>query len=153
MRPRRLVLVVLTCCLLQVPLGHRATPLLAQQRVAREIERLEDFWVAAELRKDTAAVAPLLADNYLNVGNDGKRMDKAGYLHAMTADPTQLLSNVGSDYQVQVVGNTAIIHGLSTQTLKDPKGPKRFRYRWVDIWVRQADGKWRSVGGQNCPVP
>ena len=149
----KVVLPALLALFLSHVLPSRFTsPLAAQEAVAREIERLENVWVAAELKKDTAAVAPLLADDYLNVGNDGKRMNKAEYLQAMSRDKSEYLSNVGSDYRVQVYGNTAIIHGLSTQTIKTARAPRHYRYRWTDIWIRQADGRWLSVGGQNCPV-
>jgi ketosteroid isomerase-like protein len=124
------------------------TPLAAQDTVAKEMIRLENAWAAAEMKNDTAAVGALLAQDFIETSPDGALLTKAQVIQGVTT--TKSLSEVLGDYQVQVYGAAAVVHGVSTSTIKTAGGTEQHRYRFTDTWVKQTDGRWLCVAGQSA---
>jgi uncharacterized protein (TIGR02246 family) len=124
-------------------------PRPVQDAVVREISRLEDAWAAAEVKRDGEAVGQLLGEDFLYTSPDGALHTKAQLIHHVSTSQTQRISAVGSDYRVKVYGNTAVIHGVVTMTVKTAAGTEQNRFRWTDTWVKQADGRWLCVAAQS----
>jgi uncharacterized protein (TIGR02246 family) len=124
----------------------------AENAVVKEICRLEDAWAAAEVKKDGAAVGQLLAEEFLFTGPDGAVLSKAQLIQVVSTSKAERVSEVGSDYQVKVYGNTAVIHGIVTIVDKDERGTQQVRLRYTDTWVKQADGRWLCVAAQSVVI-
>ena len=112
--------------------------------------QLERDWAAASLKKDTAALERMLANefqaNYATfVGN------KKQLLSALKSDTSKTESMVVSDMKALVFGDTAIVLGLSTEKSsiagKDTSG----QYRFTDVFVKR-EGRWQCVTGYSTKV-
>ena len=128
------------------------TAVRAQDAVARELMRLEDTWGATEMKRDGATVGKLLMDDFTFTAPDGSIFNKAQLIADISGSKTKYVSGANSDYKVRVHGNTAVITGLWTATVKTAKGTEVRRYRWTDTWLKQPDGKWLCLAGQSALV-
>ena len=125
-------------------------PARAQDSVAAQLRRLEDAWAAADLTKDTVAVARMLASTYVSAGGDGRLLDRAQQLEHIRTDTTHYLSAANAGYRVWVYGTTAVISGVFTVTSRAAHGILEQRFRWIDTWVRQSDGRWLCVASMGA---
>lgn len=132
--------------------AEESRPITAQDAVVKEICRLEAAWAAAEGKKDGAAVGQLLAEGFLFTGPDGALLSKSQLMQVVGASKAERISEVGSEYQVKVYGNTAVIHGIITIVDKVEGGTQKVRLRWTDTWVKQTDGRWLCVAAQSAPL-
>ena len=107
-----------------------------------EIEATSRALIAAQLRYDAPAVARLLTNDFVYVGNNGSLADKTEFLP--TGDdrkrrPLELLE--WKLVRIRFYGDTAValylIHEKSTQNGK----PQEFRGRSLATWVKQ-NGRW-----------
>jgi uncharacterized protein (TIGR02246 family) len=144
-------LAVLVCANLAC-VAADSRPVAAQDAVVREICRLEDAWAAAEVKKDGAAVGQVLAEEILFTGPDGALLTKPQFIQVVNTSKAERVSEVNGDYQVEVYGNTAVIHGIVTTVDKIEGGTKQERLRWTDTWVKQTDGRWLCVAAQSAII-
>src|ERR1039458_1245021 len=108
------------------------------------IAGLEQQWIDAAKASNPDALAPLLADKFVNTGSDGKVIGKTetlAHIKASKRETTQI-----SDVQVRVVGSTGIAtgQGVGRRTDENAK-PVDPRERWTDTWVKMSRGKWQCV--------
>ncbi len=127
------------------------TPLVAQDAtVAKELSRLEDVWAAAIPKKDGAAIGRLLSQQFLSMSDDGRVMDRDALIQEANADTETYVSASNSGYKVQVFGDTAIIVGTFTATVKTAAGTETRRWAWTDTWMKQTNGQWLCVASQSA---
>src|SRR5690349_5917976 len=77
--------------------------------VEAEIAALEQSWAAAQKANDPSAIAPLLADNYIEVLPDGSLMNKSQVLDDAKKSKYQTIEL--SDLKIISFGDTAIVVG------------------------------------------
>ena len=124
----------------------------AQDAVPKELMRLEDTWGAVQMKRDGATIGRMLMDDFEFTAPDGSRFSKAQLVADIAGSKTEYVSGANTEYKVRVHGNTAVITGLWTATVKTVKGTEVRKYRWTDIWMKQADGKWLCLAGQSALV-
>ena len=129
-----------------------SVPARAQDAVAKQIMALEDSWGATQMKRDGATVGKMLLDDFTFTAPDGSVFNKAQLIADISGSKTEYVSGANSDYKVRVHGNTAVITGLWTATVKTAKGTEVRRYRWTDTWMKQTDGKWLCLAGQSAAV-
>lgn len=127
-------------------------PTLAQEpnNVGQTILHLEQQWAEAQRDGKPEIVAPMLADDFITIGTDGKLTGKRELLaHLDRGDWEQ---NEISDVKVIVHGETAIATGLWTG--KGMMGTRRIdlHERWTDTWVRTAAGHWQCLASQQTEI-
>jgi ketosteroid isomerase-like protein len=117
----------------------------------KAVMALEDQWLKSQKTNNSDLVAPLLADNFVSTGDDGKVTDKAQSL--ANAKASKYVSAENENVKVTVFGDTAIATGLWVGNGTDEKG-KSFdvRDRWTDTWVKMPNGKWQCVATQSTQV-
>lgn len=125
---------------------------LAQEpnSVGQTILHLEQRWAGAQRDGKPEIVAPMLADDFITVGTDGKLTGKKELLaHLDRGDWEQ---NEISDVKVIVHGETAIATGLWTG--KGMMGTRRIdlHERWTDTWVRTSTGQWQCLASQQTEI-
>jgi ketosteroid isomerase-like protein len=120
--------------------------------IVKEICRLEDAWAAAEVKRDGAAVGELLAEGFLFTDPEGALHTKAQLVQTISTSTDERISEIGSDYQVKVYGDSAVIHGVVTLVDKVGSGTRQVRLRFTDTWAKQADGQWRCVAAQSAVI-
>jgi ketosteroid isomerase-like protein len=128
--------------------GVRASqqaPVRSDQEILIQLER---DWHAAFLRKDVAAIAALLADDFIVTYGDGARGDKTKELALVAEFNQQVDSSVQEDFIVKIQRETAVV--WFTQRMVGPvQGkPTEVAYRYIDVWVLR-DGRWQCIASQS----
>lgn len=130
-----------------------ATAAAAPKAAEPAVRELENKWLNALQRHDTATVQTLVAENYIGVTATGKFVNKSGLLAEIKKDKNNYESGTNTRMEVRVHGDTAVIVGTTKQTGKDVAGkPFVYSYRWTDTWV-QRNGQWLCVASQSIQVP
>jgi uncharacterized protein (TIGR02246 family) len=117
----------------------------------KAIAALEQKWIDAAKASDPDALAPMLADKFINTNSDGKVGGKKETLAAIKASKWEItqISNV----KVTIFGNTAIASGDWRGKGTDDTGAKvNTHERWTDTWLKTSDGKWLCVASQGTTV-
>ena len=112
--------------------------------------QIERDWVEAGIKKDTAALDKMLANefqaNYASVVGNKKQL-----LAAVKSDTTKIQSSINSEMRALVFGYTAIVNGLTTEKSsmggKDTSG----QYWFTDVFVKR-EGRWQCVTGYSTKV-
>lgn len=138
---------ICSAVLLLAPFSAWAQPREVQsdQEILVQLER---DWHEAFLKRDVAAIANLLADDFIVTYGDGARGDKTKEL-ALTAEFNQQVdSSVQEDFIVKVHRDTAVV--WFTQRMVGPvQGkPTEIAYRYMDVWVMR-DGRWQCIASQS----
>jgi ketosteroid isomerase-like protein len=117
----------------------------------KTVAALEHQWLESQKANNPDLVAPLLADNFISTGSDGKVASKAEML--ATAKATKYESADYEDLKVTAFGNTAIATGGFKGKGTDDSGkPLEVHERWTDTWVKMPNGKWQCVASQASAV-
>jgi ketosteroid isomerase-like protein len=116
--------------------------------VESEIVALEQSWAAAQKANDPSAIAPLLADNYIEVLPDGSLMNKSQVLDDARKSKYQAIEL--SDLKIISFGDTAIVVGTFDAKHFDKDGkPLQDHERYVDTWRKMPSGKWQCIAEGN----
>jgi ketosteroid isomerase-like protein len=129
------------------PIAQVLSSLGADEQALLQIER---DWAEALVMKDVAALDKILATefqaNYVGVVGNKKQ-----FLAAVKSDTTKFESMTNSEMKALVLGDTAIVHGLSTAKGsmggKDTSGQERY----TEVFVKR-DGHWQCVTGYSTKV-
>jgi ketosteroid isomerase-like protein len=114
-----------------------------QPKTGATLVELEQNWAAALNRKDVAAVACILADEFEDADVDGSlRARKETLEHIPNKKPG---SNQLSELRGYVEGNMGFTRGLAT--LVDGSGKVVARVRFTDVFTYR-DGRWQALAGQ-----
>jgi hypothetical protein len=111
-------------------------------------ERYED----AQIAGDEAALQDLIADDYVLVGSDGARSNKAELIAFWTADGFDPAPVTVTEPVEHVWTDGAALGGTVTLSWTQDDAPVSVTIRYVDIWALR-DGAWRVVYGQSTRVP
>lgn len=116
----------------------------------KALYQLERDWAAANVKKDVAAIERMLAPEF-QANYVGLVGSKQQFLATLRNSVSKFESAENSDMKAFVLGDRAIVDGLSTEKSslvgKDTSG----QYRWTDVWVKR-DGKWLCVTGYATKV-
>jgi len=120
--------------------------------VRAEILAIEDQWATAVERQDAAAFDRLAAEDFRFVDEDGRVLNRAQYIAARSHNPENVESAVQDEIEVRQYGDAAIAAGRSIIHGTRDGVPFVHRFRWTDMYVRQA-GRWQAVSGQLTSLP
>jgi ketosteroid isomerase-like protein len=118
---------------------------------AVELERTDEQWSAAAARKDVAATVAFYAEGAVMLPPNAPIIaDQNAIRQAWTAllgPNTTSISWKASKTEVANSGELGYIYGTYEDSVQDPKGgpPIRDKGKTVEIWKKQADGKWKCV--------
>jgi hypothetical protein len=115
------------------------------------VAALEEQWLKSQQTNNPDMTAPLLADNFVNTGSDGKVTNKAGSL--ANAKATKYDSVAYDDVKVTAFGNMAIATGDFKAKGTDASGkPLDAHERFTDTWAKMRNGKWQCVASHQSPI-
>jgi ketosteroid isomerase-like protein len=114
-----------------------------QPKTEAALIELEQNWAAALSRKDAAAVACLLADEFEDADVDGSLHTRSQTLEHIPNRKTG--TNQLSEMRAHVDGNSGFTRGLAT--LVDASGRVVARVRFTDVFTYR-DGRWQALAGQ-----
>jgi ketosteroid isomerase-like protein len=116
--------------------------------VESEIAALEQSWAAAQKANDPSAIAPLLAENFIEVLPDGSLMNKSQVLDDARKSTYQTIEL--SDLKVISFGDTAIVVGtFDAKHFDKNRKPLQDHERYVDTWRKMPGGKWQCIAEGN----
>jgi ketosteroid isomerase-like protein len=144
--------ILMFCLICLISLGSAARS-QAQQASGTEkaVTALEQQWLQSQKTNNPDLVAPLLADKFVNTGNDGKVMNKAETL--ANAKATKYESAEYEDVKVTVFGDAAIATGGFKAKGTDASGkPMDIHERWTDTWLKMPSGKWQCVATHGSAI-
>jgi ketosteroid isomerase-like protein len=114
-----------------------------QPKTETALMQLEENWAAALSRKDVAAVACMLADEFEDADVDGSLHSRRQTLeHIPGRKPG---TNHLSEMRAHVDGSSGFTRGLAT--LVDASGKVVARVRFTDVFTYR-DGRWQALAGQ-----
>jgi len=113
-----------------------------------QLVSLERMWNQAQVNRDSAAIAAMIGDRFVNTEFDGEVSNRGKFL-ADFADPKfkPSLMNI-QNVEVEIYGTTAVVIG--DYHAKGVYGTKPYEHsgRFTDTWVYQ-DGRWLCVASHS----
>lgn len=118
-----------------------------------EILQIERDIMAAIKGKDTAALEPMLADEFVYRTHFGVEADKAAFLESITSFPVEIISLRGEELKVNVYGETAVLTGVQVAEARAPEGEaEESAVAFTDVFVRR-EGRWLMVLAYGVELP
>jgi len=110
---------------------------------ADELRALEQRWVDAEIRRDAAAVAELLDEQFFIVFDTRKPIDKEQFVKAVPSFTST--SQVLSEQVVRIAGDTGVVTGHITLEGTNHEGNHYTQNgRYTATYIRRQ-GRWRAL--------
>ncbi|MGH9931149.1 MAG: nuclear transport factor 2 family protein [Pyrinomonadaceae bacterium] len=117
------------------------------------ILQIEQDIMAAIKSKDAAALAPMLADEFIYRTHFGAETDKAGFLQSISSMPLEILSIHGEELKVNVYGEMAVLTGVQLAEARPNEGEtEESAVAFTDIFMRR-DGRWLMVLAYGVELP
>ena len=133
--------------------GCAATPAARDDTAATiaTLTRQAAAWDAAIVRKDLAAIAANMSDDFRQIGPRGEVEDRASFLRDLMAPELEIDPYSVEDFEVRLYGDTALLSGRTRMSGR--YGGARFstHYRYIDVYVRTG-GTWRVCSVQTTRV-
>ena len=118
-----------------------------------EILQIERDIMSAIKDKDTAALEPMLADEFIYRTHFGAEADKAAFLESIASFPVEVISLRGEELKVNVYGDAAVLTGVQIAEARPPEGEtEESAVAFTDVFVRR-DGRWLMVLAYGVELP
>ncbi len=114
------------------------------------VRQIEDRRIKAMIDDDFATLEAILADDLTYGHSSGLADTKTAYLEALRSGKTKYLTFDRAPSVVRVYGNTAIITGTATLSLRGQAAPFSLRYTLAYV---MREGQWRMVAWQSTRLP
>jgi ketosteroid isomerase-like protein len=130
------------------------TPALAADRRSdvATLTRLSDAWDKAIVRKDEAAIAGNMADDFRIIDGNGSVGTKRTFVADIVDPKLTIDPYTVEEFEVRVYGDTALLSGRTHMTGKQDGQPFTSNYRYIDVYARQG-GTWKIVSVQITRLP
>jgi hypothetical protein len=120
-------------------------PLPIEAPPCSDVLAQETRWLTAIVAGDRATIETILSPTFRHVNADGQIFDREQEITAMERLPFTFRA---SDQFVDVVGDSAVIHGINT-VMQDGKVLERERF--TDVFVLQ-NGVWMALSAQETKL-
>lgn len=117
-----------------------------------ELTRISDAWDKAIVRKDEAAVAANMAEDFRQIDGYGNLETKKSFVAGIVDSKLTIDPYTVEDFEVRLYGDTALLSGRTHMTGKYDGKPFESNYRYIDIYVRR-NGAWKIVSVQITKIP
>ena len=118
---------------------------------SEELARQADAWDKAIIRKDRAAIAENMAEDFRQISARGDVASKAAFLEAIMSPKLVINPYDVEDMDIRFYGDVALVSGRTRMTGSYEGKPFGSHYRYVDVYVRK-EGTWRVASVQITPV-
>jgi hypothetical protein len=117
---------------------------------ADHLRQLEERLLDPAVRRDSALVSALLADDFVEFGSSGRIFDKATTLVDLKNEPTRPASLL-SDFSIRELAPNVILATYKA-TRRSLSGEPIGQSRRSSIWIH-LNGKWQITFHQGTPIP
>lgn len=124
------------------------------QRISTDEGRvlaLETAWNHAEQTKDVAALAQLLAPEFLSTDYDGSIATKQEFLASVKREGLEPEQIINEEQHVHVFGSCAVVTGIYREKGLNKGKPYNRRGRFTDTWLKVND-TWQCVASQSTLI-
>ena len=108
------------------------------------ITGLEKQWASAIVKKDTAALEALLADDFAGTSPTAHTYAKTDAIDDLKASTYAVSAMDLDEISVNVYGSTAVAFTSQEEKSKYEGRDTSGHYHFTDVWVK-TNGKWRAV--------
>ena len=119
--------------------------------VEDSVRAVEANRAQALLRADTAALARMVADEFVEISRLGQLRTKADNLRDIASGQLTLTSVKYDSLTVRIYGDVAVLRGIADNTGTFRGFPFSGKVRYMRIFVRR-DGRWQAVAMQQTPL-
>lgn len=126
----------------------------ADPALVAALTRQADQWDKDIVRKDAAAIAANMAEDFRQIASDGSVADKAAFLRDLTSAELTIDPYTVEDFDVRIygdAGDVALLCGRTRMTGRYKGEPFTTHYRYIDTYVRR-DGRWQVVSVQTTRI-
>ena len=123
----------------------------AETQVEQELLQLEREWIDAAVRRDTAKVDQILADEWEMIIPNGEVWTKETYLMLVKTGTLALESGENTDVKVRIYGDTAVVTGRGIYKGKSKGVDFSSDQRWIDVFVKK-NGRWQYVASHSTNI-
>jgi ketosteroid isomerase-like protein len=120
---------------------------MAIENDEQQILELHEAGDKALMSADIAALARILADDYVQYNEDGKAFTKQDVLSNFRTGAIRYPSIVSTGRKIRVFGDTAVVHGSESDEVEADGEKFNVRYVYLDV-LRKRAGEWRLVASQ-----
>ena len=120
--------------------------------VIAELTRQSDAWDKAIVRKDTAAIAGNMSEDFRQIASNGDVANKETFVRNITAANLTIDPYTVEDFDVRVYGDVALLSGRTRMTGREGGAPFTTHYRYIDVYVR-TNGIWKICSVQTTRLP
>lgn len=120
--------------------------------VAKVLTELENEWVAALVKADTAKLDAILVDTYVDTEEGGHRSDKQETLAVLRSGELKLKSIKLANMKVYAYSNAAIVTGMAAQDGTFKGHPIEASIVFTDTFVLQ-NGAWKAAASHRTTAP
>jgi len=135
------LVLVQACASVQAPTSADKAAIVA------ELTARSDRWDKAIVRKDRAAIADNMAEDFRQIDGDGDLENKASFVEGVVSPKLQIDPYTVEDFEVRLYGDVALLSGRTRMTGQYDGKPFTTNYRYIDVYVRK-DGRWRIASVQ-----
>lgn len=129
----------------------RVRPVGTADNVEQILAKLEQDWVDASLKKDTAFVDRLLADDYVGIAPDGTTWTKSKQIESLRSGDLKFESVTIDGIKVRVLGDTAVVTLGQTEKSQFQGKDTSGRTMWTDIFMKK-NGRWQIIANHGSRV-
>ena len=145
-----LLIVLSAACIASGQTGNasQSTSNAADEAALKQIER---DWANAFVKKDTAALGRILADDWMGQYSWGNK-NRTEALAALASGAAKIDSMTLGEMKVRVFGNIAFIMGSDDEKSSYAGKNVSGHYSWTDIYAKR-NGHWIAIASQLTDVP
>jgi ketosteroid isomerase-like protein len=144
-------LVLLAMAVLAPAQTQKNGPVQGPDATTQALIDLENKWVGALVKSDTAALDSIFADTYVDTDEHSHRSDKQAVLAVLKSGELKLASIKLSDMHVHLYGDAAVVIGSSSQAGTFQGQPLAATIVFTDTFIRQ-NGKWKAVASHRSAL-
>lgn len=111
-----------------------------------------DRWDKAIIRKDRAAIAGNMADDFRQIDGAGNIENKTTFVEGLVDPDLTIDPYTIDDFDVRLYGEVALLSGRTHMTGNYQGRPFASHYRYIDVYVLR-DGAWKIVSVQISRIP
>jgi ketosteroid isomerase-like protein len=117
-----------------------------------ELTRQSEAWDKAIVRKDKAAIAANMSEDFRQIGSSGDVSNKTEFVEGLTGDDITIDPYTVEDFNVRVYGDVALLNGRTHMTGRQEGKPFKTQYIYIDIY-RRINGRWKVCSVQTTRLP
>jgi ketosteroid isomerase-like protein len=137
-------LLLLAMAVLASGQAEKNTAVRGTNATTEALINLENHWVDALVKADTATLNSIFVDTYVDTDEHSHRSDKQDVLSVLKSGELKIASIKLSDLHVYVYGDAAVVTGSALQAGNFKGQPLTAAIIFTDTFIRQ-NGKWRAV--------